>query len=71
MDICDEEPRTLSIVLIFFLILLKTSNEYLQSMFWSKNKKIGIPLHTLVLLYKSGGIRFIIPYKYSLAECGF
>ena len=30
------------------------SNEYPQSMFWSKNKKIGIPLHTQVLLYKSG-----------------
>ena len=30
------------------------SNEYPQSMFWSKNKKIGIPLYTPVLLYKSG-----------------
>ena len=30
------------------------SNEYPQSMFWSKNKKIGLPLHTPVLLYKSG-----------------
>ena len=34
------------------------SNEYMypQSMFWSKNnkKKKGIPLHTQVLLYKSG-----------------
>ena len=30
------------------------SNEYPQSMFWSKIRKIGIPLHTLVLLYKSG-----------------
>ena len=44
------------------------SNEYPQSMFWSKNKKnrytpacfgakirkIGIPMHTPVLLYKSG-----------------
>ena len=30
------------------------SNEYPQSMFWSKNKKIGIPLHTPVLLHKSG-----------------
>ena len=30
------------------------SNEYPQSMFWSKHKKIGIPLHTPVLLYKSG-----------------
>ena len=29
------------------------SNKYPQSMFWSKNqKKIGIPLHTPVLLYK-------------------
>ena len=32
------------------------SNEYPQSMFWSKNTKIGIPLDacTPVLLYKSG-----------------
>ena len=30
------------------------SNEYPQFMFWSKNKKIGIPLQTPVLLYKSG-----------------
>ena len=30
------------------------SNEYPQSMFWSKNKKISIPLQTPVLLYKSG-----------------
>ena len=31
------------------------SNEYPQSMFWSKNKKkIGIPLHTPVFQYKSG-----------------
>ena len=31
------------------------SNEYLQSMFWSKIKKNRyIPLHTPVLLYKSG-----------------
>ena len=29
------------------------SNEYPQSMFWSKNKKIGILLQTPVLLYKS------------------
>ena len=28
------------------------SNEYPQSMFWSKIRKIGIPLHTPVLLYK-------------------
>ena len=37
------------------------SNQYPQSMFWSKNKKIGIQLHTPVLLYKSevqGGIHF-------------
>ena len=35
------------------------SNEYPQSMFWSKNKKIGFPLQTPVLLYKievKGGI---------------
>ena len=31
------------------------SNEYPQSMFWSKNKKkIGTPQHSPVLLYKSG-----------------
>ena len=30
------------------------SNEYPQSMFWSKIRKIGIPLHTPNLLYKSG-----------------
>ena len=29
------------------------SNEYPQSMFWSKNKKISIPLHNPVSLYKS------------------
>ena len=37
------------------------SNEYPQSMFWSKNKKNRLPLHTPVLLYKSGvqgGIHF-------------
>ena len=39
------------------------SNEYPQSMFWSKNKKIGIhvPLQTPIFLYKSGvqgGIHF-------------
>ena len=28
------------------------SNEYPQSMFWSKNKKLGKALHTPVLLYK-------------------
>ena len=28
------------------------SNEYPQSMFWSKIRKIGIPLYTLILLYK-------------------
>ena len=53
---------------IFILFLPKTdcgymleppgrgsSNEYPQFMFWIKNeKKIGIPLHTPVLLYKSG-----------------
>ena len=38
------------------------SNEYPQSMFWSKNKKIGMPLQTPVSLYKSGvqgGILFM------------
>ena len=54
--------------MIFFLFLLQNidcgytlepprgggSNEYPQSMFWSKNNKIGIPLHTPVFLYKNG-----------------
>ena len=40
------------------------SNEYRQStrMFWSKIRKIGIPLRTPVLLYNSevqGGIRYM------------
>ena len=30
------------------------SNEYPQSMFWSKNKKIGISLHTPVYCIKVG-----------------
>ena len=30
------------------------SNEYPQSMFWGKKRKIGLPLHIPVLLYKSG-----------------
>ena len=30
-------------------------NEYPQSMFLSKNKKNGLPLHTPVLPYKTGG----------------
>ena len=30
------------------------SNEYPQSMFWSKNKKKDIPQHTPFLLYKIG-----------------
>ena len=30
------------------------SNEYPQSMFWIKNKKIGIPLQTPVFQYESG-----------------
>ena len=34
--------------------LLGGSNEYPQSMFWSKHKKKGILLHTPVLQYKSG-----------------
>ena len=51
--------------LIFFLIFAQNidcgntletprrggSNEYTQSIFWSKNKKIGVPPHTPVLLY--------------------
>ena len=46
-------------VYLFFLFLLQNidrrggSNVYPQSMFWSKNNKIGIPLRTTVLLYKS------------------
>ena len=54
--------------MIFVIILLKTeivgartvephrdgSDEYPQSLVWSKNKKIGIPLHTKVFIYKSG-----------------
>ena len=38
-----------------------SSNEYPQSMFWSKNKKIGISVSTPVLLFGSGvqgGIHF-------------
>ena len=31
-----------------------SSNEYLQSMFFSKNKKNRYTLHSPVLLYKSG-----------------
>ena len=30
------------------------SNKYTQSVFWSKNKKNNIPLHTPGLLYESG-----------------
>ena len=30
------------------------SNEYQHSMFWSKNKKVGIPLQTPAFLYKTG-----------------
>ena len=36
-----------------FELLRGGSNEYPQSMFWGKNKKIGIPLQTPVLQYKS------------------
>ena len=36
------------------------SNEYPQSMFWTKNKKTSIPLYTPVLLYKSGVYRGIL-----------
>ena len=39
---------------IFLIIARGGSNEYPQSMFWSNKRKIGIPLHTPVLLYKSG-----------------
>ena len=37
------------------------SNEYPQSMFEAEIRRKGVPLHTLVLLYKSGvkgGIHF-------------
>ena len=57
--------------LIFYLFLLKTlielymlelphqggSNEYPQSLFWITKKKNSIPLHTPVLLYKTGVLR--------------
>ena len=39
---------------IFNIFAQNIDCEYPQSMFWSKNKKKGIPLHTLVFLYKSG-----------------
>ena len=38
---------------------------FAQSMFWSKNKKNGIPLHTPVLLNKSGverGIHYTVMF---------
>ena len=38
------------------LELPRCSNEYPQSMFWSKNKKIGLPLQTPVFLYKKWGL---------------
>ena len=62
-------------VLIYFLVLLQNidcgpwgggSNEYPQSMFWRKKRKIGIPLHNAVLLHKSGvygGIYFRAEYR--------
>ena len=43
------------------------SNEYPQSMFWSKIRKIGIPLHTLVLLYKRGHGHFLMHVAIDLA----
>ena len=46
------------ILLQFFFIFAQNidcgrggSNEYPQSMFWSKKKKIDVPPHTPVLLY--------------------
>ena len=40
---------------IFLIFTQNIDCEYPQSMSWSKNKKkISIPLHTPVLLYKSG-----------------
>ena len=54
-------------LLIFFHIFAQnidceyTLERVLTIYFWSKNKKKGIPLHTLVLLYKigvQGGIYF-------------
>ena len=38
----------------FFFLGCKKCNEYPQSMFGVKIRKIGIPLHTPVLLHKSG-----------------
>ena len=38
--------------IVKFLIFL--FNMYPQSMFWTKNTKICVPLYTPVLLYKSG-----------------
>ena len=37
-----------------FLIFAQTIDGYPQSMFWSQIRKIGLPLHTPILLYKSG-----------------
>ena len=39
------------------------SNEYPQSMFWNKSKKMGIPLHIPVLLYKMGLKGIYITWK--------
>ena len=46
--------------MIVFLFLL-TKNVDTQSMFWSINRKICIPLHTPVLLYKSE-VQMGVPY---------
>ena len=45
------------------------SNEYPQSMFWSKNKKIGIPLQIPVFLYKQVG--FMGVYFHGLSRTCF
>ena len=54
------------LVLIFAQNIDCGSNEYPQSLFWSKIRKLGIPLHTPVLLYKSGvqgGIHYTDMYS--------
>ena len=45
------------------------SKEYPHFMFWNKNKKIGIPLHTPVFLYKSGVYMTRTCYPDELSAC--
>ena len=63
--------RGIPIFLIFapkhrlWVHVISEYSEYPQSMFWSENKIIGIPLQTPVFLYKSGvqwGILFMGVY---------